>query len=100
VGCTCTSAITPLADVAERAEVPAVEVHDAGVERVRIEVVIENEIHDPHATLAEEAKQERPAFAAGRRPPFPQFRGQVLPEKPRTRQLMPRCLQARNNLRN
>ncbi len=38
-----------LADVPQRAEVPTVETHDAGVERVRIEIVIEDEVDDPGA---------------------------------------------------
>src|ERR1700730_10746794 len=62
-----------LADVPERAKVPAVKVHDAGVECVWVEVVVENEIDDPRAALVAESQQERPALPAGGLAPLPPF---------------------------
>ena len=53
----------PLADVPERTEIPAVEMHDAGVERVRIEVVIEDEVGDAGAAARTVPEQERAALA-------------------------------------
>ena len=58
----------PLADVPQRAEVPAVETHDAGVERVRVEVVVEDEVDDPGAAVRAVAEQERAALPAAVRP--------------------------------
>src|SRR6266851_3728049 len=67
-GCTCTSATTlkprRLQTVPERAEMMAVEAHDAGVERVRVEIVVENEVDDPRAAVLAVSQQERTAVPA------------------------------------
>jgi len=39
------------ADVPERPEMPAVEMHDAGVERARVEIVVQDEIGDAGAAV-------------------------------------------------
>src|SRR5216684_4102117 len=88
------------ADVPERAEVPPVETYDAGVERMRIEIVIEDEVDDPTAVFHGVAEEERAALTAGGAPALAQARKEALPKAPRARQLMPRRPQAGNNLRN
>ena len=88
------------ADVPECAEIPAVEMHDAGVERVRIEIVVQDEIDDPSAPVRTVAEQERATFAACVPAALAQLCAQALPKKPRAGELMPRRQQAGNNLRN
>jgi Zn-dependent peptidase ImmA (M78 family) len=83
------------ADRPQLAEMPAVEADDAGIEAVRVEVVVKNEVNDPCGPARFlDPKQERAALAAFVASPLAQARGQPLPEEPRARQLMPRCEQA------
>jgi hypothetical protein len=53
-----------LAYVPERPEIPAVEAHDAGVERMRVEIIVQDEINDPGAAGCAVTEQKRTAFAA------------------------------------
>jgi hypothetical protein len=44
--------------------VTTVKTDDAGVETVRIEIIVENELKNPHSVPTAPSKQERTAFAA------------------------------------
>ena len=82
------------------AEIPAVEMHDAGVERVRIEIVVEDEVDDAGAAVRAVAEQERAALAGRVPAALAQLCAQAPPQKPRAGDLMPRRPKAGNNLRN
>src|SRR5262249_34834301 len=77
-----------LADVPERPEIPPVEMHDAGVERVRVEVVVEDEIGDASAAVYAVAEQECAALAGGVPAALAQLPAQALPQKPRAGDFM------------
>jgi hypothetical protein len=44
--------------------VTTVKTDDAGVETLRIEIIVENELQNPHSVPTAPSKQERTAFAA------------------------------------
>ncbi len=71
-------------------EVAPVEAHDAGVEAMRIEIVIQNEIDDPPAAVLVAANQEGAALAARAPAALTQRTAQPPPEPPRAGKFMPR----------
>ncbi len=82
------------------AEITAVEVNDAGVETVGIQIVIKHEINDPSTLALPAAEQESSAFAGLIPSPFTKFLAKPQPQKPGTGQLMPRRQEAAYNLEN
>src|SRR6185312_9679900 len=84
-------------EIPQLAEVATVEVDDAGVERVRIDIVVEREIDDAPATGGILAAEQKGAALAHAAPALAQLRKKPPPEPPRERQLMPRREQAAGN---
>src|SRR3546814_14610313 len=78
-----------LAHRPERAEVTSVETHDPGVEAVRIEIVIEDEVDDPAPTAFLPSKQEGAALAAGTPATLAECAAQAPPGQPGARQFLP-----------
>ena len=52
------------ADIPKPSEIPAVKMHDAGVERSRVEIVVQDEVGDAGAASDAIAEQECSAFTA------------------------------------
>jgi hypothetical protein len=71
-----------LTDVPEFSEVSPVKSNDARIERVWIEIVIQNESDNPRTSACSVAEQERSAFSAGKSAAFAQFCGQPIPQHP------------------
>ena len=86
-----------LAHRPERAEVTPIETHDPGVEAVRIEIVIEDEVDDPAPAAFLPPKQEGAALAAGAAATLAERATQAPPSPPGTGQFMLRREAAANN---
>ena len=82
------------------AEISAVHAYDAGIERMGIEIVIENEIDDPGMGVVTAAKQKSAALPAMVAAAFAKFRDEPPPQGRRAGELMPRPRKAVRNLRN
>jgi hypothetical protein len=55
----------PPADIPQLAEVAAIEADDAGVERMRVKVVVEDKVDDARYVVPLVAQEERTAFPGG-----------------------------------
>jgi hypothetical protein len=69
-----------LTEIPQGAKIASVETHNAAIQRVRVEVVIEDGIDYAHPPIAATAEQERTAFAAALKTPQPQA-GEETPPK-------------------
>jgi hypothetical protein len=54
---------TRLAEIPQRAEVATIKTNDAGVQAVRVEVVVQNEIDNPSPPIIPPAQEEGSALA-------------------------------------
>jgi hypothetical protein len=88
-----------LAHILKLPEVAAVEPYDAGIQRMRVEIVVENEVDDPGVAISAISEQERSALPAAGTAAFTQSGDKPVPQKPGTGKLMPRRQQAATNLR-
>src|SRR5258706_5008066 len=90
----------PPAHVPKLPKVPAVEADNARVERMRVEVVVEDEIDDPRRGPVVATEQECAALAGRVAAALAKPADKPAPQEPRTGELMPRRPQATKNRKN
>ena len=73
---------TRLAYLPQVAEIAPIEPHDSAVKRVRVQVIIENKVHDSSPTSFTMSEQERTTFPPATVPALAQLYLQPTPQKP------------------
>jgi hypothetical protein len=71
----------------ERTEIATVEANYAGIQTVRIEIVVKHEVDDPAASITAGAQKKRTTFA-NISPPLAKLGKKPVPKEPRAGELM------------
>jgi hypothetical protein len=90
----------PLAQIPQLSEVTAIELDNARLQALRVEIVIQNKLRNPGTPVAPMAKQERPTLVLAITTPLPETLQEPVPKEPGAGKLMLRCVEATYNLGN
>ena len=90
----------PFAEIPQLSEVTAIELDNAGLQALRVEIVIQNKLRNPRTPVAPIAKQERPTLVLAIMAPLPETLQEPVPKEPGAGKLMQRCAKAAYSLGN